>query len=299
MFATLKCNGLNVCPPMKQSAPHIRPAAQAGRFYDAHPARLRQSIEDALARPVPPLDPLPRPPAMILAPHAGYVFSGAVAAAAYRHLRGLAYDGVVVLGPSHYEDFSGAGLPSYHGFATPLGDVPIDRPAIDDLSGIPDFAFNDAAHDPEHSIEVELPFLQVVLAGPFRLAPILFGRADLPALERIAAALHDLLARRRAAGERWLLVVSSDTYHGYDREACRANDQALTRFVSRMDGRAGYEALAGRRLMACGWRPLVAAMLLLEREGGRTCRVTARSDSSEASGRDEGYLVGYVSAIAG
>jgi AmmeMemoRadiSam system protein B len=97
----------------------------------------------------------------LLAPHAGYAYSGPVAAAAFRQLAGRAVDGILLLAPSHYADPAGAALPSSAAFATPLGDVALDRDALAFLARQPGFAVDDALHDPEHSIEVELPFLFV------------------------------------------------------------------------------------------------------------------------------------------
>jgi AmmeMemoRadiSam system protein B len=278
------------------SRPLVRPARQAGRFYEADPGRLRAMIEAFLAAaPVPDLG---GPPVALLAPHAGYVYSGHVAAAAFRQLAGRPVDGVLLLAPSHYADLPGAALPTAEAFATPLGDVALDREALAFLARHPGFAFADAVHDPEHSIEVELPFCQVALGRPFALAPLALG--CLPPGEGGLAALADpleaLLRQRAAAGQAWMILVSSDTYHGYDPEACVANDAALGSLLERMATRELLEAARARRVMACGWVGLVLALELARRLGAHCGVVMKRADSRAGAGPVSDYVVGYLAA---
>lgn len=183
-----------------------RPPAVAGSFYAADAARLRSEVESMLeAAPV-------RPPAKALVvPHAGYSYSGPTAAAGFAALADANLERVILLGPSHHRSFEGGALPAADtgAFATPLGEVPLDKEALRALVGNPDFAGPAAAHGPEHCLEVELPFLQVVAPG-VKIVPVLVGAGtSAEQAQRMARALAPLLHERSA------VVVSSDfTHHG-------------------------------------------------------------------------------------
>lgn len=271
-----------------------RPAAQAGRFYEADAARLRRHVEALLDERA---SIAPRPDAVaILAPHAGYAYSGPAAAAAYAVVHGRALDRVLILAPSHFADIRGGALPAHEAFATPLGTVGVDAAAVGALANESLFRIDREAHATEHSIEVQLPFVQVTLPGPPSIVPVLLGRTDEADLERMAAILLKLLTARRAAGERWLVVASSDTYHGYDTEACRANDERLAELVERMDAGAIRAAVRERDVMACGWSALVLMMMLATGLGARRGEVLWRADSQSAASRPGDYVVGYLAA---
>jgi AmmeMemoRadiSam system protein B/AmmeMemoRadiSam system protein A len=188
------------------AAAATRPPAVAGGFYTDDPVRLRAQVEEML-------EPTPsrQGARALVVPHAGYAYSGAVAGKAFATLDGVAVRRVILLGPSHHRSFSGAALPArgITAFSTPLGDVPLDMEALASLRGAPDFKGPAAAHDPEHSLEVELPFLQVV-APKAEIVPILVGQVeDLEHARRIARTLMPLL------GPTTVVVGSSDfTHHG-------------------------------------------------------------------------------------
>lgn len=273
----------------------IRTARQAGRFYEAAPARLRATVTGLLEAAAPVA--LEGRALGLVAPHAGYIYSGHVAAAAYRQLAGRAVDGVLLLAPSHTALFSGAALPSAAAFATPLGEVAIDRAAVGELQGRAGFAVNDEPHDAEHAIEVQLPFLQLALERPFALLPLALGRPPRgESLEALAAPLLELLERRAAAGEDWLILASTDTYHGYDPEACAANDAQLAQMIEALDAPALREATRHRTVMACGALGLALALDLARRRGARRGRILKRSDSRGGGGPVGDYVVGYLAA---
>ncbi|HNR97782.1 MAG TPA: AmmeMemoRadiSam system protein B [Planctomycetota bacterium] len=181
----------------------VREPAVAGAFYPAGPEALRSAIEGCL-RVQPDFGDL-RPSALI-APHAGYVYSGKCAGAAYSLLRGMKFARVILLGPSHYGRFRGAALPDYAAFRTPLGVVPVDVEAVAALRAQAFFSFQGEADRREHSLEVQVPFLQAVLP-PFKLLPILVGALDGGDAAQAAAALAPF------AGEDALVVASSDFTH--------------------------------------------------------------------------------------
>jgi AmmeMemoRadiSam system protein B len=192
----------------------IREAAVAGSFYPADPGELQSMVHRMLDAVAPRAGP---PPKALIVPHAGYVYSGAVAAAAYARLRPYQaqYRRVVLLGPGHCVAFRGLAASSADAFRTPLGDVPVDHAALGALPGDV-VSVIDAAHRPEHSLEVQLPFLQSVLAD-FELLPLLVG--DARAAE--VAAMID----RLWGGPETLLVVSSDLSHYLPYERAREVDR--------------------------------------------------------------------------
>lgn len=284
----------------------VRPAAQAGRFYPADAAELNAALDemlrpaDAELRAMLPEAGTPaqgQAPLALLTPHAGYVYSGAVAGAAFAAVPPGTFDHVLLLAPSHYGDFSGAALPDAGAFATPLGIVALDVAAMWVLLNEQVALIDNEAHAPEHAIEVELPFLQRVMAPDFQLLPLLLARVAPGQLRGLADALERLLQARRAAGERWLVVASSDTYHGYDADDCERNDQALLELLCQATPENFVAATRRREVMACGWAPLAVALDLARRGGALGATPLARGDSRRGRPFERGgYVVGYVGA---
>ena len=201
---------------------NIRLAAVAGHFYPDDPEELRARVCDYLAAAAPPLPDvrLPdRPPRAIIAPHAGYVYSGPVAASAYASLvpARTRVRRVVLLGPSHRVALKGLARSTAECFRTPLGDVPLDEPAR--LPALPDVRPNDRAHLAEHSIEVHLPFLQVVLER-FTIVPLVVGDAS---ADEVGEVIH-----RLSGGPETVVVVSSDLSHYLDYESATRRDRETT-----------------------------------------------------------------------
>ncbi|MCJ7755927.1 MAG: AmmeMemoRadiSam system protein B, partial [Thermoanaerobaculales bacterium] len=183
-----------------------RPPAVAGSFYTDDPKQLRFVVEQAMKA-----SPAARDARALVVPHAGYAFSGEVAGKAFAALETKGLRRVIILGPSHHRAFSGGALPAkgIDGFDTPLGEVRVDKEAVESLREKPDFGGPSAAHGPEHSLEVELPFLQVI-APNAEIIPILVGNeTDSEIARRMAKALAPLLDEGTA------VIVSSDfTHHG-------------------------------------------------------------------------------------
>jgi AmmeMemoRadiSam system protein B len=252
----------------------VRPAAVAGLFYAADPARLRQDVDSLLASPA----FFSHRPKALIAPHAGYVYSGAAAGKAFALLRGAGGDitRVVVIGPAHYVALRGIAIPTVSAFETPLGEVEVDRDALMQLSDLPFVRDNDAAHAPEHALEVELPFLQMAL-GQFRLVPLVVGEAT---PSQAAAALQRLWG-----GSETLVVISSDLSHYYDYETARRLDAATAGIIERgewpqltSDNACGFLAVAGLLTAAANW-------------GLNARRLALCNSGDTASGRDR--VVGY------
>lgn len=198
LFITVSCNGQQV-----------HQATGAGFWYPAGQEALAAAVDQYLSEKP---EKLPTgQPVAIIAPHAGYRFSGACAGAAFSAVKGRKYDRVIVLGISHRVPFAGAVVLKADAYETPLGRIEIDSAACKDLLEHELFKENAAAFDGEHSLENELPFLQRALAGPFKLVPVLVGLADADQASEIAGRIRPLMAGQT------LMVVSSDfTHHGRD-----------------------------------------------------------------------------------
>jgi AmmeMemoRadiSam system protein B len=253
----------------------VRPPAVAGLFYADHPDRLRDEVSRLLADAAPSVDAIPK---ALIVPHAGYVYSGRVAATGFATLRAGArtIERVVVIGPAHYVHVRGIAVPAVDAFATPLGRVPLDRDAVAALTELPFVTCSDAPHAPEHAIEVELPFLQVLLPS-FNAVPLVVGEAQ-------PHEVADVL-RRLWGGPETLIVVSSDLshYHGYD-TARRLDAETAAAIECGDRARIGPDR-------ACGF--LAVAGLLIEAEGrGLGARRLALCNSGDTAG-DRSRVVGY------
>jgi hypothetical protein len=256
----------------------IRAPAVAGLFYPDDPRALHEVVQGYLARALPP--EARQAPKALVAPHAGYVYSGPVAASAYATLaeaRGR-ITRVVLLGPAHRHAFRGLAAPTVEFFATPLGRIPVDQVALAALAGLAQFHRLDAAHAGEHSLEVHLPFLQEVL-GAFRLVPLVVGQAR-PG--EVAAVLERLWG-----GPETLVVISTDLSHYHDYAGAKRLDTATC---------AAIEGLRFEDLdheSACGRTPLAGLLLLARRRGLSVSTLDLRNSGDTAGGRDR--VVGYGS----
>jgi AmmeMemoRadiSam system protein B len=247
-------------------------------FYPADPATLAAEIDAFLAEAKPPPGPVPK---AIIAPHAGYVYSGPVAASAYASLAPLrgTIRRVVLLGPSHRVGFRGIAASSADVFRTPLGDIPLDREAAAECTEVvPALGYLDQAHEQEHSLEVHLPFLQKVL-GEFRLLPLVVGQAQ---PEEVAAVLERFVDDPES-----LLVVSSDLSHYLDYDSARAVDAETARAIAALDVRH----ITPER--ACGAYPVRGLLLAAKRHGLVPVQVDLRNSGDTAG--DRRRVVGYGS----
>jgi hypothetical protein len=253
----------------------IRAAAVAGSFYPGDPARLDAEVARLLAQTSPSGGATPK---ALIAPHAGYVYSGAVAASAFARLRAHA-DAIaraVVIGPAHYVPLRGIALPTAEAFTTPLGRVAVDRDALAAIADLPFVRTTDAAHAPEHAIEVELPFLQRVLPR-FTLIPLLVGSATAPEVGEVLGRLW--------GGAETLIVVSSDLSHYHDYETARRRDEATAQRIERGD----WAALGAGD--ACGRWPIAGLLIAAARHGLAAQRLALCNSGDTAGPRHE--VVGY------
>ena len=265
----------------------IRPPAVAGLFYPQDPETLRSVLGDCLAGAVRPeaapsatAQALPRRnrrPKALISPHAGYVYSGPIAGSVYHALDGVArgIERVVLLGPSHFVPFHGLAVPRAKAFETPLGTVPIDDGARRELLSVPHVVTADAPHEREHSLEVQLPFLQLLL-GEFRVLPIAAGDAT---AQQVAAALECLWG-----DEDTLIVVSSDLSHYLEYGAARSLDAATAQAILNYS-----TALSGEQ--ACGCVGINGLMHAARRRGLEVQLLDLRNSGDTAAERSS--VVGY------
>jgi AmmeMemoRadiSam system protein B len=214
----------------------------------------------------------------LIVPHAGYVYSGSVAAHAYALLRGAAFERVVLLGPSHRVALQGVALPTVSRFRTPLGDVMLDTDCMRKLGRLSGVEQRDDAHAMEHCLEVQLPFLQTVL-NEFRLIPAVVGLTSSKQIEDLLDAAVD---------ERTLVIISTDLSHYHDYASARVLD---ARTVARIEARDA--ALDGEE--ACGACPLNGFLRYASRRGWKVSLLAARN-SGDACG-DRRRVVGYASFV--
>jgi AmmeMemoRadiSam system protein B/AmmeMemoRadiSam system protein A len=258
---------------------HVRAAAQAGRFYPAGPEELRATVQAFIAAQPSP-ERSARAPKAIVAPHAGYIYSGAIAAAAYRLLEPVRDTilRVVLLGPSHRVPLRGVAVSTADAFRTPLGDIPLDKSAVASLLTQPGVISLDQAHESEHSLEVQLPFLQVALRR-FSLVPIVCGQAP---PEQIARILDSLWG-----GPETLIVISSDLSHYLDYQSCQILDARTRAAVEALDPTAmGSD-------QACGRVPLGGLLLAARERHLEVTTLDVRNSGDTAGSKDR--VVGYGS----
>ena len=259
-------------------ASDVRPAAVAGLFYSGDRRELEFQLDRMMVRARGAAPPEAAPPHALVVPHAGYTYSGTVAADAYARLAPIASGirRVVLFGPAHRVAVAGMAVPSVAAFETPLGRVPIDLEVTRAIAREPGIAVSDEAHRQEHSLEVQLPFLQEAL-GDFLLVPVLVGDA---AVERVADLMHRLWG-----GPETLVVVSSDLSHHHDYDSARRLDASTC---------AVLETLTPGKLdgqMACGARPLEALIRVARRRDLRATTLALRNSGDSAG--DRRRVVGY------
>ncbi len=262
---------------------------------DYQPGQLAQTIDGFLAR----ADYFATDDQLValIAPHAGYPYSGQTAAFAYRQLKPGQFDTVVLLGPSHHEDFGAVAVNAKQFYATPLGNIKLDSDWIDALAQTINLAR--VPRDREHSLEIQLPFLQRAL-GDFKLVPLMLsvpfyiaGADALPVCEQLSAALA-----AQARGRRVLFVASSDLSHLADYNAVKKFDARTETLLATFDlpSLADYMA-RDYECRACGDAPIITALLAAQTLGADRARILHRTNSGDVTGERERakYVVGYMS----
>ena len=256
----------------------IRQAAVAGSFYPADRDELTRMLAQFLAQAEQQQPPFAHAPKAMIVPHAGYIYSGPVAASAYHSLLTASerIKRVVLLGPSHRVPLRGLASCRATHYATPLGLIPLDRSSLDALEALPQVSINDEAHIPEHSLEVQLPFLQQVL-DDFVLIPLVVGEAD---ETEVAEVLETLWGDQHT-----LVVISSDLSHYHDYATARQRDQHTSRAIEMLNPAAiHYDD-------ACGRNPVNGLLHAAKHRAMHVETVDLRNSGDTAGPRDQ--VVGY------
>ena len=261
---------------LSKPSSNVRPPAVAGLFYPGDRADLAQTLKELLAHA--PAKGRPAPKALI-APHAGYIYSGPIAANAYALLEPVrkTIRRVVLLGPTHRVAVRGLALPATTRFATPLGTVEIDGDAVEQLKGLPQVVVSENAHALEHSLEVHVPFLQTML-NDFKLVPLAVGHAE---PEEVAEVIETLWG-----GPETLIVVSSDLSHYLDYGHAQSVDRETCDAILELRSDIDHDH-------ACGATPVSGLAVTARRKGLKAELIDLRNSGDTAG--DKGRVVGYAS----
>ncbi len=281
--------GLLACAQSKEAVVARQPAV-AGQFYPGDAKTLTAMVDSMLADAEVPA--ISGTLVGIQVPHAGYPFSGPTAARAFKLLQGMDSLTVVLLGTSHRVMLDKAAVYAKGAWHTPLGDVAIDEALAKAILAQDDFlADMPAAHTREHSIEVEVPFLQRVL-GDFKIVPIMLLQPSFEQCERVGKAIA-----RASEGKKVVLLASSDLYHGESYDDAKRIDGTAVGLMAKFDPQAFHAALVRNEAQACGGNAITALMVAAREMGADTAVVLAQTNSNDVTGERGGYCVGY-SAVA-
>lgn len=267
----------------------VKPAAFAGQFYPGDPARLGAEVGEFLTAARPAAPPSGKIVALIV-PHAGYVYSGRTAAAAYALVMGRTVDTVVIIGPSHRVAFEGCSIWPDGGFETPLGVARVDSALAGAITRAGGFRFRADAFAEEHSVEVQVPFVQKALPGA-AIVPIVMGHPTRPTIRALAGALVKTCLAKNV-----LVVASTDLSHFLPKEEAQVTDARTAALIRAMDTDAIIRKTEAGDNIMCGGGPVAAALLLAEKAGRPRVEILGRTDSSSFGGPVVGYLAAAVLA---
>jgi MEMO1 family protein len=267
----------------------LRPSPIAGTWYEGNPKPLSARVDEYLKAA--DLPELKGDIIAVIVPHAGHVYSGAVAAHAFAALRGLSPDLVAILSPFH--NFASYPLitTKHQAYSTPLGNIEVDETALAELQSVLDIPITPISNDKEHSLEIELPFLQRVIKSEFKLLPIMVRSQESQVSEKLGHALAQTLKNKNA-----LIVASTDLSHFYDQQTARVFDsEMLKRFVS-FDPDSIFAAEYSGEGFACG-HAAVASMLWAAHDlGANKVQILKYATSGDVTG-DHSSVVGYGAAV--
>ncbi len=267
----------------------VRPSPIAGAWYAGNSKKLAASVDEYLnAAQLPEINGTI---IAVIAPHAGHIYSGAVAAHAFAAIRDLTPDLVVVLSPFHNFETHSLLTTKHQAYSTPLGDIKVDRAALLDLQLNLDFPITAIANDKEHSLEIELPFLQRALKNEFTLLPIMIRAQEAEIVKKLGHALAQTITKKNA-----LIVASTDLSHFYDQQTAKILDEEMLRRFESFNPDSIFEAEQTGKGFACG-HAAVAAMLWAARElGANKVQILKYATSGDVTG-DHSSVVGYGAAV--
>lgn len=225
-----------------------------------------------------------------ITPHAGYIYSGETASYVYKNLK-KGYERVIILGVSHHYSFNFASLDENEKWETPLGEVELDLEFYEKLKGYELFKFNSIYHSKEHSIEVQVPFLQYKFKDKFKLVSVLIGTFRKETLDNIAEAL------KREINEKTLIIASSDFYHGYSYKECKNVNEYSKEILEKGNHHDFFNGIMEERIMACGASGIYVLLKIFDNSEYKRkvlYMTTSQDVTKEISG---GYVVGYISFV--
>lgn len=272
----------------------VRRPAVAGSFYPANPVELTKTIAQLFAEVEKPV--VAGRPISLIAPHAGYMYSGRIAARAFKLLEGEEFDTVVIVSPSHSVFFKGSTVYPGDGYQTPLGVVEIDKEMATRIASIhPSVYFSSMGHASgstrgEHALEVQLPFLQIALGTKWKLVPIVMGDQETDSIRALGEILAGTLKDTNT-----LLVASTDLSHFHSEKKARRLDFAVQTAIEKFDPELLIDTLESGRGEACGGGPVAAVMMAARRLGGQEMKFLEYNTSAAVTGNEE-EVVGYLSA---
>lgn len=270
----------------------VRPSPIAGQWYPADPRRLAASVDAYIDQAQ--LPAIEGQVIAVVTPHAGHRYSGPVAGYAFAALRSLNPDLVAVVSPMHYPEASPILTTAHQAYETPLGSIPVDREALHTLekelspSGV---NISSVRHDPEHSLEIELPFLQRALTKGFRLLPLMVRDPSPQVAQELGRALASVLAEQQA-----LLVASTDLSHFFSQPVAEVLDQEILRRLAAFDPQGILQAEEEGKGFACGRGALAAVLWAAKELGGNHVQILHYATSGDVTG-DYSQVVGYASAV--
>lgn len=267
----------------------VREAVYAGGFYPANAAQLRWQVGEYLdaAQPLPEAQDI----LGVVVPHAGYVYSGACAGAGYRSLMQRSFSTVVVIAPSHHVGGYCFSIGDFSAYRTPLGEMPVAEADVAALLAAPDAVFVPAAHQQEHALEVQLPFLQSISQAA--LVPIVLGNQSMEGSRRLAALLSRHFGGRL---HEVAFVISSDLSHYHPAAVAQQLDEEVIRYFEAGETGILAKKMEDRTLEACGWGGIVTLMLLAEELDYSQRRSLRYYHSGKINGDGE-HVVGYMSSL--
>lgn len=274
-------------------AQNIKQPNVAGAFYPDNPQQLSQMLDNFIEQ----ANPAKQEGEIfaLISPHAGYGFSGPTAAAGFKLIKHRPYKTIIVIGTSHNYGFSGVSVYPQGLFRTPLGDLEVDKEFTKKLlNKDTDIIFEPAAFEKEHSVEVQLPFLQKVLED-FKIVPIVMGDCTLSNCQKLAELLKEAIGNRQDV----LVIASTDMYHGYDYDELELIDNLTLSYLKNMDAEGLYYGLRERRLQLCGGFGVVSALILAKELGHKKLNVLRHTNSAIVTGKllKGVWTVGYASCV--
>ena len=271
----------------------VRPSALAGTWYEGNPKALARTVDQYLAQAE--LPELPGEVVAVIAPHAGHIYSGPVAGYAFAALRGASPDLVAVLSPMHLPYTEPLLTTAHSAYSTPLGQVPVDKATVAGLDAKLKtnlgFGLTHIAYDQEHSLEIEIPFLQRALAGEFKLLPVMVRAQSQKVSRQLGSALAEVLRGKNA-----LVVASTDLSHFYTQKEAVSFDSEMLRRIESFSPEDVFCAEEEAKGFACGLGALTAVLWAAKELGADAVKVLRHATSGDVTG-DYSRVVGYGAAV--